>query len=107
MDRKDAIRTSQGVLVFHWKVGVASIASLVLALAAVAVPPPTGVAPVNVPTGGFAIDGDLLANTSVAGVGDWLPHEGGTGGAVLDASGVPLNPTTTFHFVDLYGSSAD
>ena len=72
-----------------------------------AVPPPTGVAPVTVPAGGFGIDGDLQANTPTAGVGDWVPGPAGTGGAVLDTNGVPLDATTTFHFVDLYHSSCD
>src|SRR5215831_14915922 len=69
-----------------------------------AVPPPTGVAPVLVPSGGFAIDGDLQANTPAVGAGDWIPGVAGAGGAVLDANGVPLNPATTFHFIDLYNS---
>ena len=76
-------------------------------LAAQAVPPPTGVAPVLVPVGGFAIDGDLLANTPTLGVGDWLPGAGGAGGSVLDAKGVPLNPGTTFHLIDPYNSNDD
>src|SRR5947207_2877479 len=37
-----------------------------------ATPPPAGVAPVMVPAGGFAIDGDLIANAPAANVGDWL-----------------------------------
>jgi hypothetical protein len=72
-----------------------------------AVPPPTGVAPVLVPSGGFAIDGDLQANTPAVGAGDWIPGVAGAGGAVLDTNGVPLNPATTFHFVDLYNSAGD
>src|SRR5437773_1169930 len=73
-----------------------------------AVPPPAGIAPVISPAGGFGIDGDLMANTPAANVGDWLlSTNSGTGGAVLDAAGVPLNPATTFHFVDPYNSSSD
>src|SRR5580765_5751659 len=79
---------------------------LFFGLSALAVPPPTGVAPVTVPAGGFAIDGDLLANTPNLNTGDWLPDSNGVGG-VLDAAGNPLNPTTTFHFTDLYNSTAD
>src|SRR5512137_805762 len=83
---------------------------LVLALwglTAQAVPPPLGVAPVVSPAGGFAIDGDLLANTPTADAGDWLSGSGGTGGALLDANGTPLNPATTFHFVDPYNADND
>src|SRR5438105_4530013 len=75
---------------------------------AAAVPPPIGVAPVLVPAGGFAIDGDVLANIAAINTGDWtLGTNSGSGGAVLSAAGVPLNPSTTFHFVDPYNSSAD
>src|SRR5262249_40081386 len=71
-------------------------------------PPPAGVAPVLVPSGGFAIDGDLLANRPGADTGDWLlSTNAGSGGAVLNAAGAPLDPTRTFHFTDLYGSSSD
>ncbi len=62
-----------------------------------------GTAPVIPPTGKFAIDGNLRANTPVIGVGDWLPATG-AGGAVLDATGIPLNTLTTFHAIDLYNS---
>ena len=82
-------------------------APLCWGLTAQAVPPPSGVAPLLTPTGGFAIDGDLLANKPNAGTGDWLPGPSGTGGAVLDANGAPLNPATTFHFVDLYDDAND
>src|SRR5207253_11454 len=64
-----------------------------------------GTAPVNPPTGGFGIDGDLRANLPApAGIGDWLPFSPGSGGSVLDASGVPLNNITTFHLIDRYVS---
>ncbi|HTL56131.1 MAG TPA: hypothetical protein VL361_10660, partial [Candidatus Limnocylindrales bacterium] len=72
-----------------------------------AVPPPTGVAPVSVPSGGFAIEGDLQANTPSSGAGDWLPGPAGSGGSVLNASGLPLNSSTTFHFTDLANDSGD
>src|SRR5436190_1196638 len=72
-----------------------------------AVPPPTGIAPVVVPSGGFAIDGNLQANTPTAGAGDWLPGSTGAGGSVLDATGAPLNPATTFHFIDKYNDAGD
>src|SRR5438094_4253579 len=59
--------------------------------------PPKGVAPVNPPTGGFAIDGDLLSNTPTspspfaANQGDWYHGAGGSGGTVLntDTTGTP------------------
>lgn len=77
-------------------------------LSADASPPPSGVAPVNLPAGGFGIDGNLIPNTPAADVGDWLlcPEAGlpGTGGAVLDKAGLLLNATTTFHFIDGYGN---
>ena len=76
--------------------------------AAQATPPPTGIAPLLAPAGGFAIDGNLLANTPAANAGDWLPStNSGSGGNVLDASGVPLNTTTTFHFADAFNSGLD
>ena len=76
-------------------------------LVAWASPPPAGVAPVVVPAGGFAIDGDLVANTPTANAGDWLGSTNGTGGGVLSQAGAPLNSTTTFHFIDAYSSSSD
>jgi hypothetical protein len=77
--------------------------------AALANPPPSGVAPVLVPIGGFGIDGDLMAGTPLAGVGDWLPGTNTVPGcSVLDSKGNPINPATTFHFVDGYsGGPAD
>src|SRR5437870_920960 len=80
--------------------------------------PPLGVAPVTPPTGGFAIEGDLLSNTPTSCVllssptpspcpfaanqGDWYPGPGGSGGNVLngDATGTAVDSTTTFHLVD-------
>src|ERR1051325_11888918 len=43
-------------------------------------PPPAGTALVTVPTGGFALDGDLQANTPVSGIGDWGAGSSGSGG---------------------------
>jgi hypothetical protein len=65
----------------------------------------SGTAPVLVPTIGFAIDGNLKANTSA---GDWLQGSG-SGTFVLDGTnaGNPLNASTTFHLVDLYNSGMD
>src|SRR5690348_8484515 len=40
----------------------------------------TGVAPISPPIGGFGIDGELIANTPMSGVGDWLPDSSGLGG---------------------------
>lgn len=65
------------------------------------------VAPVYPPQGGFHIDGNLRANTFIANKGDWLTGPGGTGGYVMTDTGVPLDTTTTFHFVDLWNSSND
>ncbi|MFE3869582.1 hypothetical protein ACFX5E_16085, partial [Flavobacterium sp. LS2P90] len=62
-----------------------------------------GIAPVNSPTGGFNIDGSLIANSTT---GDWVDGTG-TGGYVLANSGTPLNSGTTFHLYDLYNSSLD
>src|SRR2546429_745407 len=87
--------------------------------------PPKGVAPVSPPTGGFAIEGDLLSNTPTSCVllptptpspcpfapnqGDWYPGPGGSGGNVLnnDATGTPVDSTPTFHLVDAFSSATD
>jgi len=65
---------------------------LAFATNALAVSP--GTAPVNPPTGGFAIEGNLQANVSLTGtndgIGDWLPGVAGAGGNVLNAAGTPL-----------------
>jgi hypothetical protein len=78
-------------------------------LSVMASPPPPGTAPVIKPMGGFGIDGDLLANTPTANVGDWLSRTSipGSGSNVLDSAGVPVNPTATFHFIDPYGGGSD
>ncbi|WP_035672729.1 gliding motility-associated C-terminal domain-containing protein [Flavobacterium sp. 83] len=62
-----------------------------------------GIAPVNSLSGGFNIDGTLIANTAA---GDWTDGTG-TGGFVLANSGVPLNSGTTYHLYDPYNNSTD
>ena len=96
------INTSVG-----WTNSLLSVLLTLWALTAQAVPPPMGVAPVLAPAGGFAIDGDLLANTPGADAGDWLSGPGGAGGAVLGANGAPLNPAMTLHSVDPYNADND
>src|SRR5437879_2496766 len=82
--------------------------AMLRAMTVEATPPPSGIAPVVVPAGGFSIDGDLMANTPAQNAGDWLlSTNAGSGGSVLDAAGVPLNATTTFHFKDIYNSGTD
>jgi len=70
-----------------------------------AIPPPSGVAPVLVPAGGFGIDGEVVAGSAGVAAGDWMAGPGGAG--VLKSDGTPVNPATTFHFVDPYNSSSD
>jgi hypothetical protein len=84
-------------------IGALIAIGMISGFGAFAVPPPTGTAPVLIPAGGFRIEGDLMA---AAAGGDWV---GGTNVAagVLNAAGVPLNPATTFHFVDPFNSTAD
>jgi hypothetical protein len=80
--------------------------ALVLSATAIrAVPPPAGVAPVGTPAGGFAIDGDLIANQPAGGIGDWLKLSSvpGTGEGVVALNGIPLNPNMTFHYLDPAG----
>src|SRR6266498_4048547 len=69
-----------------------------------AAPPPAGVAPVISPAGGFGIEGDLFANVPAANVGDWVTNSL-TGGGLLTLSGVPINASTTFHFIDQYNGN--
>src|SRR5207248_4465295 len=63
--------------------------------------PPKGVAPVNPPTGGFAIDGDLLSNTPTspspwaANQGDWYMGTGGSCVLNNNATGTPVDSATT------------
>ena len=76
-------------------------------LSARAAGPPAGIAPVDPPLGGFAIDGNLIANTPNANSGDWLLLNTfpGAGAAVLDSAGASLNPLATFHFIDPYNGN--
>ena len=63
------------------------------------------VVPVNPPTGGFAIDGDLTSDTA----GDWVDG-GGTGGYVLfnnNGNWEPIDPNNTQFKTDPYNSSSD
>ena len=88
------------------------MAAVILALSTLASPlfaiaPPMGVVPAVLPAGGFAIEGNLQANTPTNGVGDWIPNSPGAGGGVLGTNGVPLNALTTFHFTDPYLSGSD
>ena len=59
-------------------------------LTARAAGPPAGIAPVDPPFGGFAIDGNLCANTPGTNSGDWCVTTNfpGSGGGVLNAAGV-------------------
>src|SRR5437773_9940503 len=103
MNTKQTSRNRLGTSSSLWGSRTLAITLLACGIAAHAVPPPTGIAPVTVPAGGFGIDGKLTADGLS---GDWLPGSGGSGG-VLDVNGVPVNPATTFHLIDRYGSSAD
>ncbi|TDE49288.1 gliding motility-associated C-terminal domain-containing protein [Flavobacterium sp. GT3P67] len=62
-----------------------------------------GIAPVNSPSGGFNVDGTLIANSAT---GDWTDGTG-TGGFILNNSGGALNTGTSYHLYDLYNASAD
>lgn len=64
-------------------------------------------APVLIPTGGFAIDGNLKANLTAANVGDWVAGPGGTGGFVINDDGSVLDASKTFVIDDPYNSSSD
>jgi len=71
------------------------------------------VAPVNIPTGGFAIDGGLRSNTPTSpspfaiNQGDWYPGMGGTGGSVFKVDGSAFDPTTSGRAADAYTSNDD
>ena len=82
--------------------------ALVWSMAGHADPPPGGTAPIITPAGGFAIDGNLFANTLEAGIGDWVysTNYPGIGSGVLSIAGVPLQSATTFHIIDPYNSSS-
>ena len=58
-----------------------------------------GVAPVQNPNGGFAIDGDAYANTPTSGVGDWFIDTSqypGSGGSIFNIDGTIIDPTMTY-----------
>jgi hypothetical protein len=65
------------------------------------------IAPVNPPTGGFHIDGNLRANIPTANAGDWLFGWGGTGGFVLNNNGTAVDPAHTGRRIDLFNSNSD
>ncbi|MCW3089832.1 MAG: hypothetical protein JWP81_901 [Ferruginibacter sp.] len=60
------------------------------------------VAPVNPPSGGFNINGELKAGAIF---GDWL--EGSGGGFVLNSDGSPINTAKTFFVTDPFNSGSD
>jgi len=80
-------------------------ATLLWGLRSGAIPPPSGVAPVLVPAGGFGIDGEVVAGSAGVTAGDWIAGPGGAG--VLKSDGTPVNPATTFHFIDPYSTNTD
>ena len=57
--------------------------------------------------GGFGIDGDLLANTPIANVSDWLDNSGGTGVGLLNVDGTAKDPTVTIRRLDAVGTTDD
>ena len=68
------------------------------------------VAPVNPPTGGFHIDGDLQANTNPlnSGIGDWIPGPNNLPGYfVFNMDGSPVDPVNTFRVIDAYKPNTD
>ena len=82
---------------------------LVVLLAAFAFAPASfgQTVPVTDPTGGFDIDGNLIANNPNVGVGDWVPGDPGAGGYVLDNAGNSVSPNLTGLVRDLYNTGAD
>jgi hypothetical protein len=62
-------------------------------------------APVTPPTGGFRIDGNLIAGTPTTGEGDWVA--GSSGGYVFYNTGVAVNPTHSKLTRDSYHSTGD
>jgi hypothetical protein len=65
------------------------------------------VAHVNPPTGGFAIDGNLRANSPTANTGDWIFGTTGSGGFVLNNNGKAVDTSTTGRSTDLFNSNSD
>jgi hypothetical protein len=62
-------------------------------------------APVNPPSGGFRIDGDLKAGTPTANEGDWL--SGTSGGFVFNNEGTLVNGSNSRLIRDAYNTSGD
>jgi hypothetical protein len=57
--------------------------------------------------GGFGIDGDLLANTPMSNVSDWLDNSGGAGVGLLNLDGTAKDPTATIRRLDAVGTTDD
>jgi hypothetical protein len=57
--------------------------------------------------GGFGIDGDLLANTPIGNVSDWLDNPGGTGVGLLNLDGTAKDPTVTIQRLDGVNTADD
>jgi len=108
MNRNKALARSPSVTTKNFVFGIWSVLWLTLAPMICADPPPGGVVPVSAPVAGFAIDGNVFANTPASGVGDWVasPSFPGSGTGALTLAGVPLNPQTTFHVRDPFNSTA-
>ncbi|MBN2681994.1 MAG: SprB repeat-containing protein, partial [Bacteroidales bacterium] len=64
------------------------------------------IAPINVPSGGFHIDGNLLSNNPVNGVGDWVSGAG-TGGFVINNDGSLINSLNTRLVIDKFNDNTD
>jgi hypothetical protein len=76
--------------------------------------PIPGVAPTIMPTGGCAIDGDLIAGIPTTPPfavtnGDFLESNiSGTGGGIFtNPGGLPIGTEPAFHLIDVYGNSGD
>ena len=62
-------------------------------------------APINLPTGGFRIDGDLKAGTPTINEGDWVA--GSSGGYVFYNDGSPVNSSNSRLVKDIYHNTTD
>ena len=60
------------------------------------------VVPITNPTGGFEIEGNLESNNPTVGAGDWVPGNAGTGGFVLNNTGIPVDANLTTLVRDAY-----
>ena len=94
----------------RWKARVCALICLVGLATTLPAAVGPGTAPVNPPTGGFGIDGDLQANTNVAllvytNIGDWVPGPAGSGGNVLTAAGAPLDTANTYYLTDPFNTN--